>query len=252
MSIVEREKRFYDGQWEGTQVRRIRERLAIPTVPSLAGKRVLICSCGSGVEPVMAANAGAEVWAFDISETGVAKAREMAAFNGVQVRTEVMDFHHLAYPDAFFDCIFGSCILHHVDCAVAGREVRRCLKPGGVAFFRENSDRNPLFRFLRQKLFGTHGTRQRQRFLFLRRTGTEDEYPLTEGEVALLAGLFDGHMQRFFPRFDFFYLLYLGSGRKPWLGPLCSGLDTALGTLFPFLKPYSYFQELLFTRVDGS
>ena len=248
MDIVDSEKRFFDDLWQRTKPREIHGRLEIPSVSSLQGKKVLVCSCGSGVEPVLAARAGAEVFVFDISETAIQKAKEVAAFNGLKITAEVMDFHDLRYEDDFFDVIYGSSILHHVDVAIAGRQVFRCLKPGGVAYFRENSDRNPILRCLRRALFGGPGGYQRQKFLFLKRTGTTDEYPLTEEEVAQLSEIFDGHIRRMYPRFYFFYLLFFVGWRNERFGRLLRNLDTAIGNLFPFLKPYSFVQNLLLEK----
>jgi len=250
-NTVDREREFFDELWKSTQPREVYEHLEIPTVGTLLGKRVLICSCGSGTEPVLAAKEGAEVYAFDISETAIRKAEEVAAFNRVKVIAEVMDFHDLKYPDDFFDVIYGTSILHHVDCAVAGRQIFRCLKPGGIAYFRENSDRNPILRFLRRLLFGSPGGYQRQKFWFIKRTGTTDEYPLTEEEVAQLSDIFGGHIKRYYPRFYFFYLLYFVGWRNERFGKLLWDFDTAIGDLFPFLKRYSFVQDLLLQKPGG-
>ena len=106
MDIVDSEKRFFDDLWQRTKPREIHGRLEIPSVSSLQGKKVLVCSCGSGVEPVLAARAGAEVFVFDISETAIQKAKEVATFNGLKITAEVMDFHDLRYEDDFFYVIY--------------------------------------------------------------------------------------------------------------------------------------------------
>jgi SAM-dependent methyltransferase len=157
----------------------------------------------------------------------------------------------LKYPDNFFDVIYGSSILHHVDCTVAERQMFRCLKPGGIAYFHENSDRNPILRYLRRLLFGSPGGYQKQKFLFLKRTGTTDEYPLTEKEVAQLSDIFGGHIERYYPRFYFFYLLYFVGWRNERFGKFLWGLDTIIGDLFPFLKRYSFVQDLLLQKPGG-
>lgn len=240
---VERERSYFDAYWQTIAPRRVVGRLAIPGV-DLRGKRVLICSCGSGEEPVLAANAGAEVYAFDISTTAVAKALEVARYNGVRIVAEPMDFHELRFPDAFFDVIYGASILHHVDCGRVGREIWRCLRPGGVAYFFENSDRNPLLRWFRRLAFGRPGGVQRKTFLFFRRDGTSDEYPLTEGEVQELARVFPGGLQVSHDRFVFFELLAIHGWRAEGFRMLTRKLDALAGRIVPALKSYSFYQHV--------
>jgi hypothetical protein len=85
MSVEQREKKFFDEEWKKIKLRPITGSLIIPTIASVAGKRVLICSCGTGIEPVRAANAGAATYAFDISGVAAANARRIATHNGVKV-----------------------------------------------------------------------------------------------------------------------------------------------------------------------
>jgi SAM-dependent methyltransferase len=207
MELSDRERVFFDDYWKHAAVQRVTAKLEVPRLASLAGLRVLVCSCGSGREPVMAANAGAIVSAFDISPVAVVNAQRYAAHHGVNVDVRVMDFHQLEYPDQSFDVITGAAVLHHVDCERVGPEIWRCLAPGGIAYFRENSDRNPLLRPARRTMFGRPGEVQRTRFLGLRRAGTTDEYPLTEAEIATLDIAFRGTLVRLYPNFVFFELL---------------------------------------------
>jgi SAM-dependent methyltransferase len=251
-SIAKQEQAFFDELWQQTPIRRITEPLEIPGV-ELKGRRVLICSCGSGEEPVRAWNAGAEeVWAFDISSTAVRKAHEVAEYNGATVRGQVMDFHALAYPSGYFDVIYGSAILHHVDCGLAGPELLRCLKPGGVAYFAENSDRNPVLRWVRRALFGSPGEVQRSRAFGFQRHGTSDEYPLTDDELALLANAFKGSLSVRFPRFVFFELLAIHGWRNAAFMRAMQGVDGAIGRLIPPLNRYRFLQDVVLTRPAAS
>lgn len=250
-AIQEREKQFYDEEWKKITVREIRGRVVIPQVPTLSGKRVLVCSCGTGIEAVQAALEGADVYAFDISETAVQNARAMAEFNKVPIEVQAMDFHHLTYPDDFFDIVYGSAILHHIDCDVVGRNIHRVLKPGGVAYFRENSDRNPLLRWIRRLAFGKPGGYQRQRFLFFRRNGTTDEYPLTEEEVRTLRDIFHGNLQRYNQTFEFFYLLNAMIFKKRSVGRKLRAFDRFVVRVLPFLRRYSFQQELWMQKPSG-
>ena len=155
------------------------------------------------------------------------------------------DFHHLKYPDDFFDLIYGKAILHHVDCNLAGREIYRCLKPGGIAFFWENSDRNPILRWFRRKAFGTPGGYQKQKFLFFKRHGTTDEYPLTEEEVDILSEIFDGNIKILHERFNFFSLLSSFGWQNRTFRKLVIMLDDFLATILPPIMKYSFYQQVL-------
>jgi len=243
-AIQDREKQFYDEEWKKIKVREIRGRVVVPEIPTLAGKRVLICSCGTGIEAVQAALEGADVYAFDISETAARNARAMAQHNNVQMQVEVMDFHQLTYPDNFFDIVYGSAILHHIDCDRVGRHIHRVLKPNGVAYFLENSDRNAVLRWVRRLAFGKPGGYQRQKFLFFRRNGTTDEYPLTEEEVDTLRNIFQGNVRRYNHTFEFFYLLNSMLIKKRSVGRKLRAFDRFVVRLLPFLRPYSFQQEI--------
>ena len=147
MTIQEREKNFYDELWKRypSDVK-VKKRIRIPEVDKLSGKKVLVCAIGEGTDAVALALQGADVYGFDLSQTSVDKTNKLASFNQVSVNVQIMDFHNLKYPEDFFDIIYGHAILHHVDCEKAGKEIYRCLKPGGIAYFGENSDRNPVLR----------------------------------------------------------------------------------------------------------
>jgi SAM-dependent methyltransferase len=188
------------------------------------------------------------VHAFDISFTAAQKARDVASFNDVEVAAQVMDFHALAYPSGYFDVIYGSAILHHIDCDRAGREIFRCLKPGGIAYFAENSDRNPVLRWSRRALFGAPGQVQRSRALFFKRHGTSDEYPLTDDELAVLDGIFGGEVRVRIPRFVFFELLAVHGWRDARFLRLMQRIDRNVARLFPALARYSFMQDVVLTR----
>lgn len=247
--VQQREAQFFDEFYSGTLPWKVKKVLRLPGI-RLEGKRALICGCGNGSEAVQAALGGARVFGFDISPVAAATTSRLSAFNGVPVSVQVMDFAALGYREAAFDVIFGYSVLHHVDCCKAACEIRRCLKPGGVAFFYENSDRNPLLRFIRRFLFGVPGGYQRQRRLLFRRLGTTDEYPLTEEAVAQLRSAFGGRLTRVYESFVFFELLSTFGWRNRSFGKLLRTLDRAVFLLAPPLRPYSFWQGLRMER-DG-
>lgn len=248
--LSNREAAFFDDLWQQTKLERYPDPLVIPGIASLSGRRVLVCSCGTGMEPVMAANAGAEVFAFDISHEAVAKAIAVAEYNRVTINAEVMDFHALRYPSDYFDLIVGSSILHHVDCEKVGSEIYRCLKPNGVAYFIENSDRNPVLRWARRTMFGNPGGFQKRRFLFFGRHGTSDEYPLTEEEVAVLERIFDGHITRLYPNFVFFRMLAIHGWSNPTFTRVMRALDNFTSRLIPSVRKYSFAQNIWLQKLN--
>lgn len=68
----------------------------------------------------------------------------------------------LDFPDAYFDCIVGNSVLHHLDLARALPEMYRVLKPQGRLFFLEPNMINPQvaveknIRFIGRRLMNSH------------------------------------------------------------------------------------------------
>lgn len=153
-------------------------RPAFACLGPLAGKRALDYGCGHAMAAVVMARCGAAVSAFDLSEDYLAEARRRAAANGVTIDFRAADAHHLPYADESFDAVWGNAILHHLDLAVAARELWRVLRPGGVAVFCEPWGGNPLLRWARRRLpYPAKGR-------------TPDEEPLRESDLSVLRQTF--------------------------------------------------------------
>jgi SAM-dependent methyltransferase len=245
MTVSEREKEFYDRFWKDKEVPKVEEgkQITIPGVDSFEGKRVLVCSCGTGKDLVVLARAGAQVFGFDISEAAVHRAKATAKANGVSATVDRMDFNHLTYPKDFFDVAYGTDILHHVDCRLAGKGLYRCLKPGGIACFTENSDRNPVLRVIRRTLFGRPGGYQRASVFFFKRHGTHDEYPLTENELDTLRDIFSA-IRILNEEFLCFGLLARHVWQNASFRRAMGSLDRFLAWVFPPIMKYSYVQSI--------
>lgn len=81
--------------------------------PPIRPYRVLDIGCGEGKDAVFLAKNGYLVSAFDVAETGLAKARELAERSGVHVdffKANVLDYK----PDTVFDVIFSSGVFHYI------------------------------------------------------------------------------------------------------------------------------------------
>jgi ubiquinone/menaquinone biosynthesis C-methylase UbiE len=195
-------------------------RPAVAKLGDLRGKTVLDYGCGHGMAAVVFARAGAAVSAFDLSPGYVNEAKERATANGVRIAFTVSDGERLPYADGSFDAVWGCAILHHLDLAVAARELKRVLRPGGVAVFCEPWGGNQLLGFAR-------------RFLpYPGKHRTPDERPLVRKDLQPLREVFS---RMTIDGFQFF-----GMMRRVWknriLMATANVLDRALLTILPPLS----------------
>lgn len=99
--------------------------------------RVLDLGCGAGHVSFQVAPLVGEVVAYDLSAQMLAVVDKAAVERGLNnLRTVHGAAESLPFADGEFDFVFSRYSAHHwSDLAVALREVRRVLKPGGVAAF---------------------------------------------------------------------------------------------------------------------
>jgi SAM-dependent methyltransferase len=153
-------------------------RPAFDLLGDLGGRRALDYGCGHGMAAVVIARRGARVTGFDLSPGYVAEARRRALANEVEADFVFANAEELPFADESFDVVWGSAILHHLDLSRAGAELRRVLKPGGVAVFCEPWGGNPLLEFARRHL------------PYPGKDRTPDERPLQGSDLAPLRALF--------------------------------------------------------------
>jgi SAM-dependent methyltransferase len=106
------------------------------------GMRVLDVGCGAGSITLGLAEAVApgEMVGVDLQPSQVEQARALGAVRGVRnVRFEVADVYRLPFPDGSFDAVFAHAVLMHLREPVRALvEVRRVLRPGGIAGVRDS------------------------------------------------------------------------------------------------------------------
>jgi ubiquinone/menaquinone biosynthesis C-methylase UbiE len=207
-------------------------RPAMTQLGDVRGLRVLDFGCGHGMAAVVLARRGAHVTALDLSPGYLAEAGRRAAANGVSLELVQADGQRLPFADASFDRIWGNAVLHHLDVAIAGRELLRVLRPGGVAVFCEPWGENPLLRWARRRL----PYRGKER--------TPDEEPLRARQVRLL--------EHIFPVVNVHgYQLVSMARRVLRSGRLTAGLerfDTALLRCWPGLQRFCRYVVLTLRR----
>ena len=193
-------------------------RPALDRLGDVRGKRVMDFGCGHGMAAVVLARRGADVTAFDLSAGYVDEARTRADANDVHINFLQADGERLPFADGSFDAIWGNAILHHLDIAVAGRELHRVLAPNGIAVFCEPWGDNWLLNAARNHV----GYAEKDR--------TRDERPLTSKELVTLG--------KFFPDIDARGFQLLSMTRRVFRSrKLMAGLD--------------WCDDLLLRRVPG-
>lgn len=118
--------------------RRFREKL-IEHARLEAGESVLDVGCGTGTLAIVAKSLvgpTGSVYGIDPSPEMIARATAKARHAGVEVdfRTGVVE--SLPFPDAQFDVVLSTLMMHHLPRAAresCAREMRRVLEPGGRA-----------------------------------------------------------------------------------------------------------------------
>ena len=138
-------ERYVHGYEEWTRAwmaqRTARRELAF-LVPHLsAGMSVIDCGCGPGSITVGLAEIvdPAEVVGIDIEPRQLDAARRLATDRGISnVRFEQGSVYELPFPAATFDVAVAHFVLEHVsDPLRALREIRRVLRPGGIAAIKD-------------------------------------------------------------------------------------------------------------------
>lgn len=105
------------------------------------GMSVLEVGCGTGYFTRELARSGADIVAVDVSPELLEMAR--ADCPAKNVYYEIQNACALSYPDAAFDSVVGSSVLHHLEIKEAVREFHRVLKPRGTIYFTEPNMLNP-------------------------------------------------------------------------------------------------------------
>jgi SAM-dependent methyltransferase len=137
---------------------------------------VLDFGCGLGKASLELAPICKSVRGIDISDVAVGKANERAAELGYgHCRYIAMNAEQLDFPDASFDVVFGMAIIHHLDIAASCGEIRRVLRPGGIAIFYEPLGHNAIYNMYRDRT---------------PKSRTPDEHPLLRSDFVTMERIF--------------------------------------------------------------
>jgi ubiquinone/menaquinone biosynthesis C-methylase UbiE len=137
-----------------------------------AGKEVLEYGCADGRSSIRLAGAVKRITGIDISDVAIRQANQEAGRRALDnVSFQVDNAEDMSLPDASFDLVFGSGILHHLVLEKALSEICRVLRPGGKAIFFEPLGHNPMINVYRRR---TPAAR------------TIDEHPLLKSDLDIV------------------------------------------------------------------
>jgi 2-polyprenyl-3-methyl-5-hydroxy-6-metoxy-1,4-benzoquinol methylase len=196
------------------------------------GRKLLDLGCGTGEYTRFFAARGAHVVAIDQSPVAIATLEHQCAEVGLDdvegVVADAMDLERLG-P---FDFAFGSMILHHIEPFDRFVDVLAAsMRPGGRAFFYENSAMSSFLVWCRDHLVGRFG---------IPKNSDDDEFPLQPREIEELGTRFDVTVEH--PRV---VLTSLAAGYlfRDHLGPQLDWVDQQLGRS-ERLRRMSYLQHV--------
>jgi SAM-dependent methyltransferase len=179
-----------------------------------------------------------ETYCINISERELQKGIVRSQETRIKPKFLIMDAHKLEFPNAHFDLVCGSGILHHLDMKRALPEIARVLRPDGVVLFSEPLDNNPVGHLVRR---------------LTPEARTDDEEPFRFQQLDMLRQHFDCE-------FHFEQLVSVPVGlvsrfvyRKPDnpLMRLAFRVDDAIRTGLPRLGPY-FRKVTIVARQRGS
>ncbi len=169
----------------------------VEMLPDLQGQRVLDCGTGLGAIATWCAQRGGEVVGFDIAQGMARLAVEYARQHGASIDMMASTFEELPLADHSIDIAVGQYILHHTDVDKSMDQLKRVVKPGGMALFVENMALNPLIeRYVTSKLFEDGVMRE----------GSPEECPILPERVAYMEELCT-EFRMHWPSFVFFEIL---------------------------------------------
>lgn len=121
----------------------------VPKLRAAGAHRVLDLGCGTGRHTVYLAGQGFDMWACDISARGLNYTRQWLAAEGLTAHLQYSDMTTLPYREGAFEGLVSAFVVYHGlldDIQRAVEEIRRVLRPGGLALLTLISTRNDSYR----------------------------------------------------------------------------------------------------------
>jgi len=106
---------------------------------NIQGKTIVDLGCGEGLNTIILAGLGANVFSIDWSEKNLAATCRRACANGVRGNVTLLKSDRTTLPvrDNQADHVLCSSICQYTDPVATARQIRRALRPGGTVVFNE-------------------------------------------------------------------------------------------------------------------
>lgn len=191
------------------------------------GKTYLEYGCGmaKGGRLTRLAREGAVGHGIDISDYAIDFLNKEAEEEGLDIDYQVMNAEAMTFPDNYFDLIYGTGILHHLDLDKAFGSIADKLKDEGKAVFIEPLGHNPFINGFRNK---TPDIR------------TEDEHPLLMRDFKLARNYFNRVEVRYFYLSTLIVPLLFKKNPPNFLITFFNGVDRILFNVLPFLRKHAW------------
>jgi len=101
-------------------------------------KRILDLGCGTGRHVIYLSKRGFDVYAFDVSKTGVSYTKKWLKKDKLKAKVIVHSMSKkFPYPDNFFDAVISVQVIHHNRLKIVRKtikEIKRVLRKNGIIF----------------------------------------------------------------------------------------------------------------------
>jgi len=183
------------------------------------------CGMAKGGRSVRLAKQGAKVHGIDISDYAVEFLTKEAAEEGLEIDYQVMNAEDMTFEDDYFDVIYGTGILHHLDLNNSYGNIAEKLKDDGTAIFIEPLGHNPLINGFRKK---TPDIR------------TDDEHPLLMQDFKLAKKYFKKVEVKYFYLTTLAVPILFKKNQPKFLINFCNAVDKAIFAILPFMRKHAW------------
>ncbi|MBN2532739.1 MAG: methyltransferase domain-containing protein [Spirochaetales bacterium] len=166
--------------------------------------KILDLGCGIGRNALYMARLNFDVYAFDLSDSGLSRLADEAEKNMLSINIKRGDMLDLPYDDDFFDCVLGFHSIYHTDYeglqkVISG--IYRIVKKGGELFITLNSKESDVW-----QQYGQYADKKIDEYTLIKTETAETAVPHTyldyKEVLELLSGFSIIRIQQIFDYFE--------------------------------------------------